>query len=108
MKKEEHIKKLIRENGYSIRSYATHIGIPYTTLTSMLDDNIGKAAFDSVIKICKGLGITVDELFSIEEQKTDYLLTAKEQELIVAYRNHPEMRLAVHRILGIAEQEKLL
>lgn len=38
------------------------IGIPPTTLNSMLNRGLGKASIDNVLKVCKGLGITAEEL----------------------------------------------
>lgn len=55
--------RLIKEKGYpSNRAFAEEIGIPPTTLQSMLTRGIGKASVDNVIRICRSLGITVDEL----------------------------------------------
>ncbi|MDQ0254891.1 transcriptional regulator with XRE-family HTH domain [Evansella vedderi] len=62
MKKAEIIKKLIKEKGYSNRAFAEKVGLPPTTLQSMLTRGIGKASIDNVLKVCKGLGITTDEL----------------------------------------------
>lgn len=62
MTREEYIKKLIKEKGMSLKSFAEKINLPYTTFHSMLNRGIGKASVDNVIKICKGLDITVEEL----------------------------------------------
>ena len=61
-KRAEIIKELIEERGYNLRTFAEKIEIPYTTLYSILNRGIGKASVDNVLKICKGLGITTDEL----------------------------------------------
>lgn len=58
----EVIKKLISENSTSQKAFAESIDIPYTTLRSMLERGIGNASVDNVLKVCKGLGITTDEL----------------------------------------------
>lgn len=58
----EIIKKLIKEKYPSKKSFALTIGLPPTTLQSMLDRGIGNASVDNVIKVCKGLGITTDQL----------------------------------------------
>ncbi|WP_309419319.1 XRE family transcriptional regulator, partial [Bacillus paranthracis] len=34
----------------------------YTTLRSMLERGIGNASVDNVLKVCKGLNITTDQL----------------------------------------------
>lgn len=61
--REEVIKNLIKEQGYNLKDFAAHIGIPYTTLLSMLRPGmLGGAATDSVFKICAALGISADSL----------------------------------------------
>ncbi|MEC0497190.1 helix-turn-helix transcriptional regulator [Bacillus glycinifermentans] len=58
----EIIKKLIKEKYPSKKVFAEKIGIPPTTLHSMLSRGIGNATVDNVIKVCRGLGITTDQL----------------------------------------------
>ena len=61
----EIIRKLINEKSTSVKAFAESIDIPYTTLRSMLERGIGNASVDNVLKVCKGLGITTDELEKI-------------------------------------------
>ena len=68
MKRTEYIKQLIDENWDSRRKFAEHIGIPQTTLQSILERGVGKASVDNVLKICYGLGITADELQEVGKQ----------------------------------------
>jgi DNA-binding transcriptional regulator YhcF (GntR family) len=64
--------RLIKEKGYpSNRAFAEEIGIPPTTLQSMLSRGIGKASVDNVIKICRALGITVDELQEMSKKSEE-------------------------------------
>lgn len=58
----EVIEKLIKENSPNKKAFAASIDMPYTTLRSMLERGIGNASIDNVIKVCKGLNITTDEL----------------------------------------------
>lgn len=58
----EIIENLIDEKFPSAKAFAEHIEIPYTTLKSILKRGIGNATVDNVLKICKGLGITTDQL----------------------------------------------
>lgn len=104
MTREKYIKNSIINKGYSIREFAEIVQIPYTSLLSMLK-NIGGAGVDSVIKICTGLGITVDDLQNYEnnEIKINVKLTPHEQKVITAYKNQPEMQPAVDKILGVEE-----
>ncbi len=65
--REKYLKTLIQTQYPSIRSFSEHINMPYSTLTSILK-NVGGASVDNVIKICKGLGISTDQLEKLEEQ----------------------------------------
>lgn len=56
------IEKLIERNWESKKAFAKSIDIPYTTLSSMLRRGIGNASVNNVIKVCKGLGITTEDL----------------------------------------------
>lgn len=58
----EVIKNLIKAKSPSIKAFAESIELPYTTLRSMLERGIGNASVDNVIRVCKGLGITIEEL----------------------------------------------
>lgn len=62
MKRAEIIGRLIDRKWKSKRSFAEEIGIPPTTLQSILQRGAGKASVDNIIKVCKGLGITVEQL----------------------------------------------
>jgi len=70
VEKSDVIKQLIEKSGYSRRAFAEKIGLPPTTLQSMLSRGMGKATIDNVIKVCKGLGITIDELEKMAESNT--------------------------------------
>ncbi|MBJ7985843.1 LexA family protein [Bacillus cereus] len=91
MEKAEIVKQLIKEAGYSKRAFAEKIGLPPTTLQSMLSRGIGKASIDNVIKVCKGLGITTDDLerlaneenSSIKEEVSIYETIRNDQSNIV-------------------------
>lgn len=71
MNRSEIIKRLISESGLSMRAFSEKVGIPNTTLHSMLERGIGNASVDNVIKVCKGLGITVEELENMASESLD-------------------------------------
>lgn len=52
---------MIKEFG-TVQKFADSAGIKYTTLLSILKRGVGTAGLDNVIKMCKTLGISVDEL----------------------------------------------
>lgn len=68
MTREDYLKDLIIKRFGSIRKFAEYTGIPSSTITSMLSKGVGGTSVDTVIKICKALGITVEELQNIESK----------------------------------------
>ena len=63
MERAKIIEELIKEQGYSLRSFAQKCDIPYTSLYTILKrTGIRKTSVEVVIKICQNLGITVEEL----------------------------------------------
>ena len=102
MTREQYIKNLIKEQGYdNIKSFCEKIGVKYSTLLSGLSTSIGGMAVDTVIKICKGLNITVEELENCGKPSQGLTLSEHERELVVAYRQQPSMQGAVDRLLGL-------
>lgn len=68
MTREDYLKGLIIKRFGSIRKFAEYTGIASSTITSMLSKGVGGTSVDTVIKICKALGITVEELQNIESK----------------------------------------
>ena len=60
MTREEFIKKKIKEKGMTLKDYARMIGMPYSTLLSMLAGNLGGASLDNVIRIREPLAIELE------------------------------------------------
>ena len=103
MNRELYLKQLIANNGYTVKSFAEEINMPYSTLRSILNGSIGGAAVDNVIKICQGLGITISELQEYDLSSNVITLSEHEKALVLAYRSNPIMQVAVDRLLGISE-----
>lgn len=64
---EEEIKKMIIEKYGSMRSFSDKIGIPNSTVVSILDRGINNSNISNVMKMCKELKISVDKL--VDENK---------------------------------------
>lgn len=62
MKTEELLKDYILSRYSSIREFTSQANIPYTTLDSIFKRGIGNSSVSNVIKICKTLHISADEL----------------------------------------------
>ncbi|WP_416729243.1 helix-turn-helix domain-containing protein [Fictibacillus sp. JL2B1089] len=79
-KRTEILEGLISDTGLSKKAFAEKIGLPPTTLRSILDRGIGNASVDNVIKICRGLGITTDQLQTMANgEQFEPQLTAKDE-----------------------------
>ncbi len=95
MEKAKIVERLIKEAGYtSKRQFAEAIGLPPTTLSSMLSRGLGKASIDNVLKICKGLGITVEELEEMAKQEQETIKKQFIREENISYKtSEPELPL---------------
>ena len=106
MRKEEYVKNLIAQKGESTKAFAESIGLPYTTLLSMLSRGLGGASLSNVQKLCAGLSITVNDLLSVEDDKDiseAFVFTEQEKQLVIRYREKPEMHAAVRTLLEIID-----
>lgn len=57
LSREQNLRNLILDKYISLRQFAIAAGIPYSSLTTGLTRGIAGMQFDTVIKICKVLGI---------------------------------------------------
>ncbi|MCP3806458.1 helix-turn-helix transcriptional regulator [Paenibacillus sp. Lou8.1] len=107
MKRAEVISRLIEEKGYSRRAFAELVGIPSTTLQSMLTRGVGGAAIDNVLKVTKGLGITIDELEKLASGEGENLsLEAAEIAEFEAFIKNPEHGIFFKDYLEAPESRK--
>lgn len=80
-------------------------GIP-TSLMSNYMNGKKSPALSNARKISKALGITLDELAGTKiKTNKDLVLSEKDKEIILAYRKHPEMHIAIDSMLRIEERE---
>lgn len=89
MTREEFLSDLLKKQGHTIQGFARQIGIPTSTLRSILK-NVGGASIDNIFKICDGLGITADELNdkcnrSQKTEQENVTITTEEQNLLDLY-----------------------
>lgn len=105
MTREEYLKRKVAEKGTNLKAIAAEIDVPYSTLRDM-QANVGSARVDNVIKLCRYLGISVDELNSVE--KKDIVISEFEKSIIFAYRNTTDdMRNAVNKLLGVETELRI-
>lgn len=62
MEKANVLHKLIKEQGYNLKTFSEKCNIPYTTVYGIIKNGVGKASVDNIFIICQNLGITLEEL----------------------------------------------
>lgn len=104
MTREEFLKARIAEID-TVKGFAQRIDMPYSTLRSILQ-NVGGASIDNVIKICKGLGITIEQMeFLTQSTGEDYYLNKDTAEYAEMLRTRPEMRMLFSASRGISKED---
>ncbi len=53
------IKQEIKRQFKSVRKFTSYLDIPYTTIASALKNGVGGTAYDTVVKICQALDISM-------------------------------------------------
>jgi transcriptional regulator with XRE-family HTH domain len=61
-KTEDLLKEYVLSNYKSLREFSIAIGMPYSTMDSIFKRGIDNSSVTNVIRICKALGISADEL----------------------------------------------
>ncbi|OKP76461.1 hypothetical protein A3842_17485 [Paenibacillus sp. P3E] len=108
MQRAEVLKKLIEETGLNIKAFAEKAGLPYTTLRSILMRGVGGASVDNVIKVCRALGITTEDMDRLafgsnQESAAPMLPELSEFE---AFLNNPEHGLFFKDYLEAPDERK--
>jgi transcriptional regulator with XRE-family HTH domain len=94
MEKAKILERLIKDQGYNLKSFAEKCGIPYTTLYGIIKNGVGRATMDNILIICKNLGIKVEELEKMAEglEKESYEPTYEDIQSLIA-RNGKRLTL---------------
>ncbi|CAH1224671.1 hypothetical protein PAECIP111892_05502 [Paenibacillus auburnensis] len=106
MRRAEVLKKLIEETGLNTKAFAEKAGIPYTTLRSMLMRGVGGASVDNVIKVCRALGITTEEMDRLAFRPEEATSLHQDFSEFEAFINNPEHSLFFKDYLGAPEERK--
>lgn len=81
MQKGDVLKNLILKSNKSFKEFSIMADIPYSTLQSILSRGAGNASMDNILKICKALGITAEELDALSKGETIKKETWEPEEL---------------------------
>lgn len=102
---DDRLKKLRESKGYSMKQMSTALNLPYTTYVNY-EQNKREPNSEILILISKYFGVSIDYLIGRADQSDILInkhidLTDHEQEVIIAYRDNPDMQPAVDRLLLI-------
>lgn len=80
VKRGEKLTNFIDSRNLTVSSLARESGVAYTTIRSMIEKDLVNSSVDNVIKICRVLGISVEELLedkkvknTVNHARTDYI-----------------------------------
>ncbi|NOK15273.1 helix-turn-helix transcriptional regulator [Corallococcus exercitus] len=93
-RKAKVLAELIDSRG-SRRAFAEEIGLPPTTLQSMLTRGVGRASIDNVIKVCRALGITVEDLENMAHGENETTAVKQDNEKL---SEEEILTLAAHQV----------
>lgn len=107
MTREEYLKQLIIEDSGTLKDFAKKINMPYTTLYS-ISRNVGGASIDNILKICKVLGISADDLAEmegVEDIPKGYYTNKETAEYAEMLRTRPGARLLFSAAKDISKDD---
>ncbi len=105
---KERFTRLCNERGESPSAVCVKLGLSNSTYSMWDENSMPRKA--TLLRMSDYFGVSVEYLKGESNEKNkalvfDECFTEKEKELVTAYRNHPEMHEAVHKILGMEEGE---
>ena len=65
--RELFLRNRILDRYTSLRQFAVHAGIPYSSVMTLLTRGIGGASFDTVMRICQVLDMDPGQLYNTEQ-----------------------------------------
>lgn len=101
---KERFTRLCNERGESPSAVCVKVGLSNSTYSMWDENSMPRKA--TLLRMSDYFGVSVEYLKGETNEKNKVLtfnenFTESEKELVVAYRKHPEMHEAVHKILGI-------
>lgn len=98
----ERLKMLRKKANLSVDELSTIIGKDRATVYRYERGDIRKLPFELLEPLAKAFNVTPADIVGIADED-NLILSNEEKQLVLAYRNQPEMQRAVNKLLGIAE-----
>jgi hypothetical protein len=92
---EEKLREYILAHYKSIREFTKKVDMPYTTVDGILKRGVANSSIGNVLKICKALNISADELannriVTLNKEPTPHVFIANIPDMIEYMKNNPE------------------
>lgn len=98
------------ELNLTLEEVGNAVGVSKSTVKKWEDGFISNMRRDKIASLSKVLHINPVSLINgelvLQHQSNDFFLSEHEKQLVIAYRQHPEMQDAVDTLLGIAAVEQ--
>ncbi len=95
------IRKYREAIGLSQKDLADKLGISNSRVSNW-EQGINRPDADMLGDLCVALNVSPSELLDVRLDPEEF--TSKEKEVLTAYRDKPELRHAVHLLLGIDDE----
>lgn len=95
------IRKYRETSGLSQKDLAAKLGISLSRMSNW-ELGINRPDADMLGDLCIALNVSPSELLDVRLNPEEY--TSKEKEVLTAYRDKPDLRHAVHLLLGIDDE----
>ncbi|EHD5018771.1 multidrug transporter [Listeria monocytogenes] len=92
---ENTIKALMERKSGNVKNFAESVGLPYTTVRSILERGVLNAKVDNIIKISQGLNIKPEDLLAIENDIVSEIVT-------ISYQLEEDRQ---HKVYSFAEKQ---
>lgn len=85
------LKKYRKEEGLTQKQLAQKLNVAPTTLSSW-EQGLSSPDMDMLVLICSTLNIGINKMVGISTKKDDIVLTDKEKDLIIAFREADDIK----------------
>lgn len=103
----ERLKMLRKKANLSVDELSNIIGKDRATVYRYERGDIRKLPFELLEPLAKAFNVTPADIVGIADED-NLILSNEEKQLVLAYRNQPEMKQAVNKLLGIAESPPIV
>lgn len=101
--------RMLRINAnLSVDELANFIGKDRATVYRYERGDIRKLPFELLEPLAKAFNVTPADVIGLVNDEDKLILSAEEKRLVLAYRNQPNMKEAINRILGIDNEPLIM